>query len=66
MLGCKVIDTPMDSKLKLLSDQGKFLENQGSYRKLVRKLNYLTMTRQDIACLVSVVSQFMSTLRTNY
>ena len=30
------------------------------YRKLVRKLNYLTITHLDIAYFVSVVSQYMS------
>ena len=60
MFGCKVPDTPMDPGLKLLPDQEKLLEDQGRYRRLVGKLNYLTMTRPDITYLVSVVSQFMS------
>ena len=36
------------------------------YRKLVGKLNYLTMTRSYIAYSVNVVSQFMSAPRTSH
>lgn len=32
------------------------------YRRLVRKLNYLTITHPDIAFTISVVSQFMEVL----
>ena len=60
MLMCKAANTLMDPNLNLLLDQGELLEDQGRYRGLVEKLNYLTMTRSDIAYPVSVVSQFMS------
>lgn len=50
----------MDPNLKLLHDQGELLEDQERYIKLVRKLNYLIMTRPDIAYLISVVSQLIS------
>jgi len=45
MLGCKAADTPMDPNLKLLPGQGKLLEDQERYRRLVEKLNCLTVTR---------------------
>ena len=60
MLDCKLIDTHMHSNVKLLPDQGEIFSDPGRYRRLVGKLNYLTMTRPDISYAVSVVSQFLN------
>ena len=38
---------------------GELLSSRDSYRRLVEKLNYLTIIRPDIAFAVSVVSQFL-------
>lgn len=43
-----------------LTGDGELMEDPVKYRRLVRKLNYLTVTCPDIAYSVSVVSQFMS------
>ena len=59
MLDCKPVDTPMDPNVKLIPGQGEPLRDPGRYRRLVGKLNYLTITRPDISFLVSVVSQFL-------
>ena len=59
MLDCKPVDTPMDSNVKLLPGQEEPLRDLGRYRRLVGKLNYLTITRPDISFPVSVVSQFL-------
>ena len=59
MLDCKPVDTPMDPHVKLVLGQGEPLRDLGRYRRLVRKLNYLTITRPDISLPVSVVSQFL-------
>ncbi|RVX15359.1 Retrovirus-related Pol polyprotein from transposon TNT 1-94 [Vitis vinifera] len=59
MLDCKPIDTPMDPNVKLVPGQGEPLGDPGRYRRLVGKLNYLTITRPDISFPVSVVSQFL-------
>ena len=56
MLDCKPVDTPMDQNVKLVPDQGEPLRDPGIYRRLVGKLNYLTITRPDISFPVSVVS----------
>ena len=45
---------------KLLPDKEELLENAGRYRRLVEKLNYLTVTRPDITSGVSVLSQFLT------
>ncbi|XP_019192834.1 PREDICTED: uncharacterized protein LOC109187168 [Ipomoea nil] len=50
----------MDQGVKLLTGEGEPFEDPERYRRLVGKLNYLTITRPDIAFPVSVVSQFMS------
>ena len=43
-----------------LTREGETLEDAERYKRLVGKLNYLTVTRLDIAHSVSVVSQYMS------
>ena len=62
MLDCKPVDTPMDPNVKLVLGQGKPLRDPGRYRRLVGRLNYLTITRPDISFLVSIVSQFLQSL----
>nr|CAN69691.1 hypothetical protein VITISV_026777 [Vitis vinifera] len=59
MLDCKPVDTPMDPNVKLVPGQGEPLGDPERYRRLVGKLNYLTITRPDISFPVSVVSQFL-------
>nr|GEY46969.1 hypothetical protein [Tanacetum cinerariifolium] len=48
----------MIPKLKLKSKDGRLLHNPEKYRRVVGKLNYLTITRLDIAFPVSVVKGF--------
>lgn len=60
MLDCKPIDTPMDPNVKLLPDQEESFPDPRRYRRLVGKLNYLTMTRPDISYAASVVNQFLN------
>lgn len=60
MLDCRPIDTPMDPNVKLLPGQGELLKDPGRYRRLVGRLNYLTVTRPDITFAVSIVSQFLN------
>ena len=62
MLDCKPVDTLMDPNVKLVPSQGELLRDSGRYRRLVGKLNYLTITRPDISFPVSVVSQFLQSL----
>ena len=40
--------------------EGELFKDLERYKRLVRKLNYLTMTHPNIAHSVSVVSQYMS------
>jgi len=52
----------MDPNSKLLLDQTELLDNPGRYMRFVGKLNYLRMTRADIAYTVSVASYFLTAL----
>ena len=52
-------NTPMVSGLQRLKD-GEPFEDPKRYKRLVGKLNYLTITCPNIAYLVSIVSQFMT------
>jgi hypothetical protein len=53
----------MDPNQKLLKDEGELFEDPSRYRRLVGKLNYLTITRPDISYAVGVVSQFLQAPR---
>ena len=56
----KPCTTPMVPNVQLMPDDGDPFYNPERYRRVVGKLNYLTVTRPDIAYAVSVVSQFTS------
>ena len=54
-LRVKPCSSPMVPGLHL-TKEGETFENPERYRRLVGKLNYLTVTRPDIAHSISVVS----------
>ena len=58
-LGVKPCSSPMALGVHL-TREGETFEDHERCRRLVGKLNYLTVTHLDIACSVSVVSQYMS------
>ena len=58
-LGVKPCSTPMTLNLQI-TKEGNLFEDPERYRRLVGKLNYLTVTYPDIAYSVSVLSQYMS------
>ena len=49
-----------------LTKEGELFEDPERYRRLIGKLNYLTVTRSDIAYSISVLSQYMSSLTVNH
>lgn len=56
----------MVPETKLMPDDGAPLHDPKRYRRLVGKLNYLTVTRPNIAYPVTVVCQFMSAPHTTH
>jgi hypothetical protein len=46
--GYRPVDVLRDPNKKLLKDEGELFEDLGRYHHLVRKLNYLIITRPDI------------------
>ncbi|XP_031280039.1 uncharacterized protein LOC116138465 [Pistacia vera] len=58
-LGAKPCSVPMVPNVQLTKD-GELFGDPKKYRRLVGKLNYLTVTRPDTAYSVNVVSQFMA------
>ncbi|PKI78139.1 hypothetical protein CRG98_001467 [Punica granatum] len=59
MLDCKPISSPVTSGARLSLHDGDPFDNPSLYRSVVGSLQYLTLTRPDIAFAVNQVCQFM-------
>ena len=64
-LGVKPCNSPMVPSVHFIREDETFKDLE-RYRGLVGKLNYLTVTRPDIAHSVNVVSQYMPSPTVNY
>ncbi|KAG7577546.1 Reverse transcriptase RNA-dependent DNA polymerase [Arabidopsis thaliana x Arabidopsis arenosa] len=60
LLTCKPSTIPMDPTVHLTKEMGTPLSNPTSYRELIGRLLYLTITRPDITFAVHHLSQFLS------
>jgi hypothetical protein len=49
MVGCKAVTTPVDTRSKLSADGGAPVTDPSEYRSIVGALQYITMTRPDLA-----------------
>lgn len=56
---CKGCSTPMNSGLKMSAHGDESVENVSLYRSVVRALQYVTITRPEIAFSVNKACQFM-------
>jgi hypothetical protein len=63
MLECKAMNTPMETKLKLLVDTSSELVDATLYRQIIGSLMYLTNTRPDICFAVNTFSQYLVELK---
>jgi hypothetical protein len=59
LLAAKPVNFPMESNLRLSRDEGPLISDPTSYRRLIGRLLYLTITRPDMVFSVQVLSQFM-------
>jgi hypothetical protein len=59
MLECKSMNTPMETKLKLLVDTSSELVDATLYRRIIRSLMYLTNTRPDTCFAMNTLSQYL-------
>ena len=66
MLECKSMNTPMETKLKLLVDTSSELIDATLYRQIIGSLMYLTNTRPNICFFVNTLSQFLEEPRHVY
>ena len=65
-LGCKPASIPMETNLKMSQSDGEPLTDPTSYRRLIGKLIYLTITRPDLSYSVNRLSQFVAAPRTSH
>jgi len=56
MIDSKPVDCPIDPNKKLMAEQGEVLSNTKRFRRLVRKLIYLTITKPNLSFVVGVVN----------
>ncbi|XP_025636165.1 uncharacterized mitochondrial protein AtMg00810-like [Arachis hypogaea] len=61
MENCKPCQTPLPSSVKFSAFGGSVFKNPKLYRSVVGSLQYLTITRPELAYSVGKVSQFMQT-----
>ncbi|XP_073128290.1 uncharacterized protein [Henckelia pumila] len=66
ILGCKPRTTPMDINMKLSQEYGDLLADPLSYRRLIGRLLYLTITRPDLTYSVNNLSQYVSKPRVSH
>ena len=56
---CNSVITPLESRVKFLSEEGKSTVNSTTYRSLIGSLRYVTHTRPDILFAVGILSRHM-------
>ena len=66
MTDCSHVPTPMSTGYYLTKDSGEPIENVSQYRSVIGALQYITLTRPDIAFSVNKLSRFLSSPRTQH
>ena len=63
MLDCKSMSTPMDTNMKLLSNETSKSVDMTQYRQIIESLMYLMNTRSNICFAVNTLSQYLGNPR---
>ncbi|XP_057747745.1 uncharacterized mitochondrial protein AtMg00240-like [Arachis stenosperma] len=63
---CKPASNPMDYGTKLTKDEGEFLPDNNTYRKLISKLLYLANIRPEISFAIGKLNQFFEKPTTSH
>ncbi|KAK9673423.1 hypothetical protein RND81_12G166900 [Saponaria officinalis] len=66
MQGAKPVDFPMEQRHKLALAEGHELRDVSKYRRLIGRLNYLTITRPELVYYVHILSQFLQAPKTEH
>jgi len=66
LLASKPAQFPMEQNLKLSKDDDTLLSDPTSYRRLIGRLLYLTITRPDLTYSVQTLNQFMDKPRQSH
>ncbi|KAG7551494.1 Reverse transcriptase RNA-dependent DNA polymerase [Arabidopsis thaliana x Arabidopsis arenosa] len=66
VLGWKPSSIPMEPNQKLSQDDGELYDNHESYRSIIGKLIYLTITRPDICFAVGKLAQYTGAPRVSH
>ncbi|GJS45629.1 retrovirus-related pol polyprotein from transposon RE1 [Tanacetum coccineum] len=66
VLDIKLIATPMDTTIKLNDSDGYLLPDPSTYRTLVGKLLYLTITRPDLSFAAQALNQYSHSPRSSH
>jgi hypothetical protein len=61
MTDCKPILIPLEQNAKLSVDESDLVEDTTMYKRIMRSLVYMTITRLDLNHAIGMVSQFMQT-----
>ncbi|KAL8140922.1 hypothetical protein V2J09_006943 [Rumex salicifolius] len=66
MTDCKPVSTPLNASTRLTRNSGTILASPTEYRMLLGSLQYLSLTRPDVAFAVNKLSQFMHSPTTDH
>lgn len=65
-LSCKLVYIPAEPNAKLSHINGELCSDPTTYRRLMDKLLYLTITRLDLSFIINWLSQYVSSLQVTH
>jgi Reverse transcriptase (RNA-dependent DNA polymerase) len=62
-IGCRPLSTPINSNIKLNTEDGELVKDINHFQRIIGKLIYLTVTRPNLSFAVNQISKFMHSPR---